>query len=235
MYVNIYIVVQCMYCIPRGTRYYGGAVSMKRDQHEETKMMARYLTSASLGMTMTFGLLYVMHVLIDTGNAVATDPLKGPALSWILPPIVDTPLRKDDRIEPPAPPLIPPSNRAPKSTESTGSGTGVSIPVQNPQNTRPEFGRLAFTDGPLVNVVRVQPTYPIRALAQNIEGYVTVGFDVSPEGSVINVLVLDSSHAMFEKAAIEAAYRFRFKSRVVDGIPVGTTGLRNRFRFEIEQ
>lgn len=198
-------------------------------------MMTRYLTSASLGVTMTLGLLYLMHVLIDTGKAVGSDPVKGPDLAWILPPTEDLPPLLDERIEPPPPPLIPPTNRAPISTESSGTGKGVTIPSQNPKSTRPDFGQLAFTDGPLVNVVRVQPTYPIRALTRNIEGYVTVGFDVSPAGSVINVFVLDSSHALFEKPAIEAAYRFRFKSRVVDGVPVGTTGLRNRFRFEIDK
>ncbi|NOX70878.1 MAG: energy transducer TonB [Gammaproteobacteria bacterium] len=198
-------------------------------------MMTRYLTSASLGVTMTLGLLYLMHILIDTGKAVGTDPVKGPDLAWILPPTEDLPPQLDERIEPPPPPMIPPTNRAPESTESSGTGTGVSISLKQPESARPKFGPPAFTDGPLVNIVRVQPAYPMRALTQNIEGYVTVGFDVSPEGSVINVFVLDSSHTLFEKSAIEAAYRFRFKSRVVDGVPVGTTGLRNRFRFKIDK
>lgn len=198
-------------------------------------MMTRYLTSASLGMTMTVGLLYLMHILIDTGESVRNDPFKVPNLSWILPQVNDSPPLVDDPIAPPDPPLMPPANRAPQATETSGAMTGLPISVQNPGRFKPQLATGVFTDGPLINIVRVQPTYPIRALTQNLEGYVTVGFDVSAEGAVINVFVLDSSHGIFEKAAIDAAYRFRFKSRVVDGIPVATTGMRNRFRFEIEK
>lgn len=198
-------------------------------------MMTRYLTSASLGMTMTFGLLYLMHILIDTGESVRNDPFKVPNLSWILPQANDSPPIVDDPIEPPPQPLIPPANRAPQTTEASGAVTGLPVPVQHPGGYKPRLQTTAFTDGPLINIVRVQPTYPMRALTQNLEGYVTVGFDVSAEGAVTNVFVLDSSHGIFEKAAIDAAYRFRFKSRVVDGIPVATTGMRNRFRFEIEK
>lgn len=196
--------------------------------------MTRYLTSASLGVTMTFGLLYLMHILIDTGNAVRTYPIKAPNLSWILPQVKDSLPLVDERIEPPPPPPIPPTNKAPTSSAPSGS-IGVPVVVQNPQGYKPYRETHSFTDGPLINIVRVRPTYPVRALTQNIEGFVTLGFDVTPEGAVINVIVLESSHGIFEKAAIAAIYRFRFKSRVVDGIPVGTVGLRNRFRFEIEK
>ena len=197
-------------------------------------MMTRYLTSASLGVTMTFGLLYLMHILIDTGNAVRTYPIKAPNLSWILPQAKDSLPLVDELIEPPPPPPIPPTNKAPTSSASSGS-IGVPVVVQNPQGYKLYRQAHSFTDGPLINIVRVRPTYPVRALTQNIEGFVTLAFDVTPEGAVINVIVLESSHGIFEKAAIAAVYRFRFKSRVVDGIPVGTVGLRNRFRFEIEK
>jgi len=184
---------------------------------------------------MTLGLLYVMHILIDTGQSVRMDDVKVSNLSWILPQVNDSPPIIDDPIEPPPTPMIPPANRAPQSTELSGAVTGLPISVQNPGGFKPHLKTAAFTDGPLINIVRVQPAYPIRALTQNLEGYVTVGFDVSAEGTVTNVYVLESSHGVFEKAAIDAAYRFRFKSRVVDGIPVATTGMRNRFRFEIKK
>jgi hypothetical protein len=37
---------------------------------------------------------------------------------------------------------------------------------------------------------------------------------------------------LFEKAALNAVYRFRFKPRVVDGVPQLSAGLQNLFRFE---
>ena len=92
---------------------------------------------------------------------------------------------------------------------------------------------IRMVDGPLVALLRVEPQYPPRPLSRSLEGYVLVEFDVLADGSVANVSVVESSDRLFEKAAIRAAERFRFKPRVVDGVPLATTGIRNLFRFEI--
>ena len=69
----------------------------------------------------------------------------------------------------------------------------------------------------------------------NLEGWVVVEFDVSGSGTVENVRVIESSHRVFERAAVRAAERFRYRPRVVDGVPQPTRGVRNRFRFEMER
>jgi len=46
--------------------------------------------------------------------------------------------------------------------------------------------------------------------------------------------VIESSHAIFEQAAIKAARKFRFKARVIDGIAQPTYGVQNRFVFRME-
>lgn len=86
----------------------------------------------------------------------------------------------------------------------------------------------------LVNILKVAPTYPIAALQKNLEGYATVRFDVTELGTIENVVVIDATHSVFHKAAIAAAYRFRYKPRVVDGVAQSTRGLVNRFVFKIE-
>ena len=91
-----------------------------------------------------------------------------------------------------------------------------------------------MSDGPLVALVRVEPTYPGAALQKGLEGYVLIKFDVTPQGMVTNVRVIESSHRVFESAARNAAKRFRFKPRVTDGIPQFTAGIQNLFRFEME-
>ena len=62
-----------------------------------------------------------------------------------------------------------------------------------------------------------------------------VQYDVTTEGQVVNVVVLESSDRIFEKAAITAAYRFKYKPKTVDGIPYESKGLRNLFRFLMEE
>ena len=52
-------------------------------------------------------------------------------------------------------------------------------------------------------------------------------------GSVTAVRVVESSDRVFERAALDAAKRFRYKPRVVDGVPQPVSGVRYLFRFEM--
>ena len=63
----------------------------------------------------------------------------------------------------------------------------------------------------------------------------TVSYDVMANGTVANVVVIESSNRLFDAAAIEAAYRFRYKPRIVDGIAQETYGLLNRFVFKMDE
>jgi hypothetical protein len=49
------------------------------------------------------------------------------------------------------------------------------------------------------------------------------------------VVVIESSHRVFERPAIDAALRSRYRPRVVDGVAVMTTGVRMLYRFEFKQ
>ena len=92
-----------------------------------------------------------------------------------------------------------------------------------------------MNDGPLVTVVRVLPVYPAKPLSRGLEGWVLVEFDVGPNGLVANAFVVESSNGAFEQSALNAIRKFRFKARVVDGVPQRSTGLQNLFRFELSQ
>ena len=113
----------------------------------------------------------------------------------------------------------------------------LSIPTGTPlPNKTDRYRASPFTqDGPLVAMVRVSPTYPTSMSTRGIEGWVTVQFDVLPDGTVGNVTVLASSNRSFERSAIQAAGRFRFKARVADGVPRTSTGVQYRFRFELDK
>ena len=57
--------------------------------------------------------------------------------------------------------------------------------------------------------------------------------DDAIDGRVADAFVVESSSRVFEKAALGAAYRFRYKPRVIDGTAVATRGIQNLFRFEM--
>ncbi|HPF45681.1 MAG TPA: energy transducer TonB, partial [Emcibacteraceae bacterium] len=76
--------------------------------------------------------------------------------------------------------------------------------------------------------------YPPRAAENGIEGYCTVEFTVTAQGTTSNVIAIESSHAMFERPAIKAAEKYKYKPRVVDGEPIPVTGVRVRIEFQLD-
>jgi periplasmic protein TonB len=91
----------------------------------------------------------------------------------------------------------------------------------------------ALLDGEYRPLVRVAPTYPPKAALLGLEGYVVVAFTVTRKGAVKDVEVVESSDELFVKSAVEAAYRFRYMPRVVDGKPVEVSGVRSKIIFRL--
>jgi protein TonB len=89
------------------------------------------------------------------------------------------------------------------------------------------------SDGEYLPIVKVAPVYPSRALSRGLEGYVIVEFTVTRTGTVRDVLVVESTSTLFERAATTAALKFKYKPRVIDGEPVEVPGVRNKITFEI--
>lgn len=62
-------------------------------------------------------------------------------------------------------------------------------------------------------LLRWSPEYPAQAETQGIEGHVTIEFDVTAEGSVENLSVVESQPAgLFDDAALDAVRRWRYPS-----------------------
>lgn len=197
-------------------------------------MMARYFYAITSGAFVTLALLFFMDGLIAMQPGAASDPGRMGTLTFIrvdeetdLQTTVDPPLRREAFDPPPMPPR-PDRDNGDEIVVAVGSGTPVP-----PRLVRDAIDSRA-SDGPLVAMIRVQPAYPTSMAQRGVEGWVLVEFDVLPEGNVSNVRILESSHRGFEDAALRAAQRFRFKARVVDGVPRATNGVRNLFRFEME-
>lgn len=183
---------------------------------------------------MSLSLFYVMQMLISIQPGVFSDPPPRIGVDWIKtkqaenpPPPVSKFIEKKKLIDVPRPPG--------RVTEGTD---GMSV-VVNYDPAPPGPGSLIpvglqMTDGPLVSLILVRPTYPISASRRGLEGYVIVQFDVLSDGYVANIAVIESSNPVFESAAIKAAERFRFRPKVVDGVPQVSTGIQNIFRFRME-
>ena len=60
-------------------------------------------------------------------------------------------------------------------------------------------------------------------------------FTVTANGNVNDVKVIVSSHSGFERNAVRAAEKFKYKPKVVDGIAVEVNGVTNWIEFNLEK
>ena len=90
------------------------------------------------------------------------------------------------------------------------------------------------SDGEYLPIVKVAPVYPRRALSRGIEGYVIVEFIVTKQGTVRDPKVITAEpQSIFDRAALDAALKFKYKPRVVNGEAVEVAGVQNKISFQI--
>lgn len=85
--------------------------------------------------------------------------------------------------------------------------------------------------------MKVQPIYPQRALSRGVQGHCTVQYTVTRQGTVRDPVVLenDCTSSLFHRTSVQAALKFKYKPRVIDGQAVEVPGVRNRFTFKISE
>jgi len=198
-------------------------------------MFVRILSSAAAGLIVTMGLLFLMQYLVEVSEAAGTPHRKKIDLTWLAV-IEDTPVVPRD-IRPPRPTPPPDERRSRPPIDSGEEFIPVGPPpvVDTPSDTGWKLKALNQTDGGLMTIVAVQPSYPQIARDRGLEGQVIVRFDVSEMGTVTNVEIVESSSRMFNRAAINAAQKFRFKPKIVDGMPRMSYGVQRMFTFEMEK
>ena len=76
-------------------------------------------------------------------------------------------------------------------------------------------------DDEVVPLVRIPPKYPRAAARRGIEGVVTVSFTITKEGTVRDPVVVKATpENVFDKEALKAILKWKFKPKLVDGQPV---------------
>ncbi|MCD2449696.1 energy transducer TonB [Methylicorpusculum oleiharenae] len=89
--------------------------------------------------------------------------------------------------------------QGPKTAEGVPEGTGT-----------------VSTD--VIPLVRIPPAYPQRAANRRVEGWVKIEFTITTSGTVTDAVVVDSKPAaMFDRAALDAIKKWKFKAKIVEG------------------
>ena len=194
----------------------------------------RVTGATALGAVVTSLVLLLMQSLIHSDGAAVEEPPPGHTLSFV-PVIEDRAPEETDRKpqQPPKPQAPPPPPRI-SSFDPVAVGDGFSV---DPPEAAPPIGPAGSTlsDGDALPIVKVRPVYPQRALTRGIEGHVLVQFTIDELGRVVNATVLHAEpRGVFERAALQAVERFRYKPRVVNGEAIPVSGVQHRLSFELD-
>ena len=75
---------------------------------------------------------------------------------------------------------------------------------------------------------------PARAAQRNIEGWVLVEFSITALGTVKNAKVIQSEPGkIFNRSALKAVGKWKYKPRIEDGVAMETHGHRKRLKFTL--
>ena len=201
-------------------------------------MLGRYAFSIVVGMTITLSLLFIMHLLIEHAEDAINKERTRYQLDFVRVKRNET-LNIDDYtpVKPPPPPELPPEIPPQDMDSIDPNAPTINIappPVVADVNVGGPGG-MNIAEGDYLPIVRVAPVYPARALSRGIEGYVDMSFTVTTTGTVRDPIVMFSTSSLFERAATRAVLKFKYKPRVVDGVPVDVVGVKTRISFQIEE
>ena len=201
-------------------------------------MYGRYAFSIVIGVVVTMSLLFLMQVLIATGKQALTKPRDRAKLEFVRVKRNEALNTEDFTPEkPPKPPETPPETppQDMDNIDPTAPTINVAPPSVAAETSIGGPGGMNIAEGDYLPIVRVAPVYPARALSRGLEGYVDMSFTVTTTGPVKDPLVMFSTSSLFERAAIRAVLKFKYKPRVVDGVPVEVPNVKTRISFQIEE
>jgi len=187
-------------------------------------------------VTVTVSLFLIMAFMIERASHSTEENERNRLADIVMPEReIDTRYKQHKPEKPEVtdpPPEIEPLEFQPPEVENEP------VKVEVPQirlNNQPTLG-LSGGEGDYLPIVKVQPVYPRKALQRGISGYVIVEFTVTKNGSVKDVVVVEAEpEGMFNRAAIRAAQKFKYKPRVVDGEAIEVAGVQNKISFQISE
>ncbi|MFT5277246.1 MAG: protein TonB [Glaciecola sp.] len=201
--------------------------------------MLRLLIAIVLAAVITLSLFFLMQALIASGDKTLSEPPVGKVLDFVRVPKEENVQKKDNKPKrPPKPEAPPPEMEAPQMDSPAPDGEGGALDFgADVSNDISLDGGLALEtgDGEYLPIVKVTPVYPRRALQRGIQGYVIVEFTVNKIGAVVDTFVVEANpEGIFDQAAMDAAKKFKYKPRVVNGEPTAVAGVQNRITFKID-
>jgi periplasmic protein TonB len=203
--------------------------------------MQRLLIGLGIGGGVTFGLFVLMAFLIKS-ELEPPEKMEDNLVEFIIAAPEDDLRIRDRRLpKPPPPPKNPPPPQVRKVAKVEKpvktfnlNLSGIDVEV----NTGTYLGNVGqagnLSDGDAIPMVIIEPQYPRKAAMEGIEGWVRFEFTVAPDGSPMDIRVIEAKPArIFERDARKAIYKWKFKPKVIDGIAVPQPNMRYTMEFKL--
>jgi len=200
----------------------------------------RVVIGTVLGVVITAGLFWFMQYLIESADRQLNEDSAGHLIDFVR-------LKRDESIQrrqlkpkkPPQPDAPPPQPPTPQLENLDPNAEKIAIqaaPVETDIEMSGGFS-LGVGEGDYLPIVKVAPIYPQRALSRSIEGYCVVQYTVTRNGTIRDPFVVEGqcTSSLFEQASIQAALKFKYKPRIMDGQAVEVPGVQNKFTYEIQE
>jgi protein TonB len=207
---------------------------------EKAGGIVRLLIGIGIGLVVTAALFWTMQYLIETADRELNEGGTGSLVDFVR-------LKRDETIQrrqlkpkkPPPPEAPPPQPPTPQLDNLNPNAEKIAIsaaPVETDIEMSGGFS-LGVGEGDYLPIVKVAPIYPQRALSRGIEGYCVVQYVVTRQGTIRDPFVVEDqcTSSLFHRASLQAAFKFKYKPRVIDGQAVEVPGVQNKFTYEIEE
>ncbi len=202
--------------------------------------IVRLIIGVPIAIIVTFGLFMLMRTLISTDEIELEEA--GEEFTFDINPQVeeinartrDTSIDDVQQVDPPPPPPQVERQRADLPSESLSTIVGNIPDFDTPELNS---GSVSFnvSDRDAQPLVRIPPQYPPRAAERGLEGYCDMAFNVSPDGTPIDIQATYCTSSMFERASVRAVERWRYSQRIVDGVAQTRTGVVTRIEYELAE
>jgi protein TonB len=202
--------------------------------------LVRLAIGLVMAMAVTLSLFWLMQYLIETADRSLNEDNAGNLVDFVR-------VKRDEAIErrqlkpkkPPPPESAPPQPPTPQLDNLNPNAEKIAIsavPVETDIEMTGGFS-LGVGEGDYLPIVKVAPIYPNRALTRGIEGFCVVQYTVTRQGTTRDPFVIEDqcTSSLFHRASVNAALKFKYKPRIMDGEAVEVPGVQNKFTYEITE
>ncbi len=192
-------------------------------------MFFRWILGLPFAAIVTTALFFFMAGMIDRDMPI--EPIKQTPALELLVKTKDSTLDPKPDIEPPIltedppEPIIETTPPGPKPDPTPG------VPTKRIEDPTRQAGPNLI----IAPIIRYKPQYPESCRARGAEGDVLVQFDVTPEGRVVNVRIIESADPCFNRTVRSTVAKWKYPPAIEDGRATMRYGVLERFSFQLEE